>query len=48
MVVQRFLNDNLLVEESDKTPNILTKNIKTHYNAYKGDVIFTFYKGDNA
>lgn len=48
MVIQRFLNDNLLVEESDKTPNILTKNIKTHYNAYKGDVIFTFYKGDNA
>lgn len=48
MVIQRFLNDNLLVEESDKTPNILLKNIKTHYNAYKGDVIFTFYKGDNS
>ena len=44
MVVQRFLNDNLLVTESDKTTNILTRNIKTHYNAYKGDVMFTFIK----
>ena len=45
MVVQRFLNDNLLVTESDKSTNILTRNIKTHYNAYKGDVMFTFIKG---
>ena len=44
MVVQRFLNDNLLVTESDKYTNILTRNIKTHYNAYKGDVMFTFIK----
>lgn len=44
MVVQRFLNDNLLVTESDKSINILTRNIKTHYNAYKGDVMFTFIK----
>ena len=44
MVVQRFLNDNLLVTESDKTTNILTRNIKTHYNAYKGDIMFTFIK----
>lgn len=44
MVVQRFLNDNLLVTESDKSTNILTRNIKTHYNAYKGDVMFTFIK----
>lgn len=47
MVIQRFLNDNLLVEEGDKSSNVLTRNIKTHYNAYKGDVMFTFYKNDN-
>lgn len=44
MVVQRFLNDNLLVTESDKYTNVLIRNIKTHYNAYKGDVMFTFIK----
>ena len=46
MVVQRFLNDNLLVTESDKYTNVLIRNIKTHYNAYKGDVMFTFIKDD--
>lgn len=41
--VQKFLNDNILLSESDKKPMIGMKNVKTHYNAYKGDVIFTFY-----
>jgi hypothetical protein len=40
--VQKFLNDNINLTESDKLPNINTKNVKTHYNAFKGDVMFTF------
>ena len=43
MKIQRFLNDNLLLKESDKRPIIGSKNVKTHYNNYKGDVMFTFY-----
>lgn len=46
MVVQRFLNDNIILQESDKYPIISLKNVKTHYNNYKGDVMFTFYNGD--
>jgi hypothetical protein len=43
MKVQRFLNDNLVLSEKDKTPIAALRNIKTHYNAHKGDVMFTFY-----
>ena len=43
MKVQRFLNDNILLNEGDKYPELALKNVKTHYNAYKGDVMFTFY-----
>lgn len=43
MVIQRFLNDNLLVSESDKQTILTKQNIKTHYNAYKGDLLFCFY-----
>lgn len=46
MKVQRFLNDNISLKESDKYPTIALKNVKTHYNNYKGDVMFTFYNGD--
>ena len=46
MKVQRFLNDNVSLKESDKYPTIALKNVKTHYNNYKGDVMFTFYNGD--
>lgn len=45
-LVQRFLNDNILLTESDIQPTVGFKNIKTHYNAYKNDVMFTFYKGN--
>ena len=44
-LVQRFLNDNLILSENDKQPIIAFKNIKTHYNAHKNDVMFTFYNG---
>lgn len=43
-LVQRFLNDNITMSETDWTPTHVLKNVKTHYNAYKGDVMFTFYK----
>ena len=41
--VQKFLNDNIDLNESDKLPQIDFKNVKTHFNAFKGDVMFTFY-----
>lgn len=43
MKIQRFLNDNIKLREEDKYPTIGLRNIKTHYNNYKGDVMFTFY-----
>lgn len=46
MKVQRFLNDNITLKESDEYPIISLKNVKTHYNNYKGDVMFTFYNGN--
>lgn len=46
MSVQRFLHDNIILQESDKYPIISLKNVKTHFNNYKGDVMFTFYNGD--
>lgn len=46
MVVQRFLNDNIILNEEDKYPIVALKNVKTHYNNYKGDVMFTFYNGN--
>ena len=44
--IQRFLNENLIVGLA-KSENLLNINVKTHYNNYKGDVMFTFYNGDN-
>lgn len=46
MKIQRFLNDNILLQEGDKNADIGIINIKTHYNSYKGDLMFTFYKND--
>ena len=43
MKIQRFLNDNIVLSEKDKSPIAALRNVKTHYNAYKGDVMFTFY-----
>lgn len=41
--IQRFLNDNVSLKESDKYQIVALRNVKTHYNNYKGDVMFTFY-----
>lgn len=43
MKIQRFLNDNIKLNEADKYPIIALKNVKSHYNNYKGDIMFTFY-----
>lgn len=43
MKVQRFLNDNIKLAEKDKYPTVALKNVKTHYNNFKGDIMFTFY-----
>lgn len=41
--VQKFLNDNITLTESEKTPIIGIRNVKSHYNLFKKDVMFTFY-----
>jgi hypothetical protein len=44
--MQKFLNDNINLKESDQLPTIGLRNVKTHYNKFKGDIMFTFYNGD--
>lgn len=44
-IINSFLNDNLDLSESEKTPIVAYRNVKSHYNNYKGDVMFTFYNG---
>ena len=41
--VQKFLNDNISLTERELEPIIGIRNVKTHYNAFKRDVMFTFY-----
>lgn len=45
--IQKFLNDNITLTETETTPIIGIKNVKSHYNAYKQDVMFTFYDDIN-
>lgn len=42
--IDEFLNNNINLTEKETTPTIGIKNVKTHYNPYKSDVMFTFYK----
>ena len=44
--VQKFLNDNINLKESDDIITVGLRNVKVHYNAFKGDVMFTFYNKD--
>ena len=46
MTIQRFLNDHIILKERTSTPDLGLRNVKTHYNNYKGDVMFTFYNYD--
>ena len=43
MRVQEFLNQNISLTERELTPIIGVRNVKTFYNAFKHDVMFTFY-----
>jgi hypothetical protein len=45
--VEKFLIDNISLTEFEKTPIIGLKNVKSHYNAFKSDVMFTFYDDIN-
>lgn len=41
--VQEFLNNNITLGERDLKPVMGVRNVKTLYNAFKQDVMFTFY-----
>lgn len=41
--VQEFLNNNISLGERELTPKLGIRNVKTVYNAFKRDVLFTFY-----
>lgn len=43
--IQKFLNDNINLRESDRDNTIYVHSIKTHYNAFKHDVLFVFKYG---
>lgn len=45
--LQKFLNDNISLTEHELLPIIGVRNVKTHYNAFKNDVMFTFYDDIN-
>lgn len=38
-----FLNRNITLKEHEKIPILGIRNVKTHYNSYKYDVMFTYY-----
>jgi len=44
--VQKFLNDNINLRESDKDRSVNVNFIKTHYNAFKHDIMFVFRYND--
>lgn len=41
--IQSFLNDNLKLSEREITPLLGVRNVKSHYNGFKYDIMFTFY-----
>ncbi len=41
--VQEFLNNNISLTERELEPIIGVRNVKSHYNKFKRDVMFTFY-----
>ena len=45
--IEKFLIDNISLTETEKEPIIGIRNVKTHYNAFKNDVMFTFYDDIN-
>lgn len=47
LVIQKFLNDNINLETGDNIDIVNTKFVKSHYNAFKQDVLFTFKQGNS-
>lgn len=45
--IQSFLNENITLNAREKTPTFGIRNIKTHYNAFKEDIMFTYYDVDS-
>ena len=43
MRAQEFLNQNITLSERELTPILGVRNVKTVYNAFKHDIMFTFY-----
>lgn len=41
--VQEFLNKNISLTERETEPVMGIRNVKTHYNKFKHDIMFTFY-----
>lgn len=41
--IQKFLVDHISLKERENYPIVGIRNVKTHYNAHKDDVLFTFY-----
>lgn len=41
--IQTYLNDNIRLTERELTPLLGVRNVKSHYNAFKYDIMFTFY-----
>lgn len=42
--VNKFLRDNLITNQISNQENVLIFNVKTHYNSFKQDILFTFYR----
>lgn len=45
--IQKFLNDNIDLKESDRLELVGSNVLTTHYNAFKHDVMFTYKYGKN-
>ena len=45
MKIQKFLNNNISLSESDKSSDLFVKSVKAHYNAFKSDILFVFQTG---
>ena len=41
--IEQFVNENIDLGESDNLPMLGIRNVHTHWNAYKQEVMFTFY-----
>jgi hypothetical protein len=46
MTIQRFLNDNIAISELESSRTIGSNVVKSHFNAFKSDVYFTFKYGE--